>query len=129
MDKSELDALLTRLHESARYLLKADALALAGLVTLATMFKMEPGQILGFAASRLWVIDYIVWLMVSLLVYEGLLTTVGRGGDSKASAKISLLFRGLYALIVLAHIGALAFTLGYIDGFLQSLNARLNHTG
>lgn len=119
-----MDALLTRLHESARYLLKADALTLAGLVTLATMFKLEPGQILGLAASRLWVIDYIVWLMVSLLVYEGLLIIIGRGGDSRTNARIGLLFRGLYALIVVAHVGALTFTLGYIDGFLQSLGRK-----
>ena len=120
MNKSEFESLLARLQESARHLLKADALALAGLVTLASLFKLDPTQALDFATQRLWVIEFIVYLMVGLLVFEGFLVTLSREDNAREYKIFGRISRVVYGVLVVLHTGAMLYTLGYITGFLRS---------
>ena len=119
MNKSEFESLLARLQDSTRYLLKADGLALAGLVTLASVFKVAPNQVLGLATSAVWAIKFIVWLILGLLALEAILVLTSRGDGPATNNRQAFFFRLLYALLIFLHMGAAAYTLGYVVGFLE----------
>lgn len=125
MEKLELDSLLLRLRDAAIFLLKADALALGGMVTLVSVFKIEPPQALGVASSLVWALKFVVGLMIVTLCYEGFLTTAARGTDPSKNHSLSKIARISYFILIALHCMAMAYTLGFVASFLESLSKRV----
>lgn len=119
MGRDEFVSLLSRLQESTRYLLKGDALALAGLVTLASVFKLAPNQALDFVATRLWFLNLIVGLIAGLLLYNCALVVISRTQEPHANHVLGRGLSLIYGALVVLHCVAMAFTVGYITGYLQ----------
>jgi hypothetical protein len=118
MEKKELETLLARLRDACLFLLKGDVLALGALVTLISVFKLEPPQILGVASSYLWVLQSIGGLIVFGLLYEAFLTVAEGGADKKQNQKIANAARITYGLFATFQCMVLFYVLGYLGGYL-----------
>lgn len=120
MENADLEAGLKRITESVIFLLKADGLALGSLVTLASVFKLDPAQALGTATKLTWMLSGLAWLIAAGLGLLAVLTVVSRteeGDDHRTSFNAC---RVLYVALVIGHLYGLVYGAGWIKGFLTA---------
>lgn len=119
LDSRALDVLLKRLRDAVHFLLKADGVVLASLVTLASAFRVAPREALGFAADFREVLVSLGFFMSFLLFFELLTTSIPRYDDSRINRRLSWWFRWSYGMLALGHIFLLVYVLGFVHGYLR----------
>jgi len=119
MEKIEYEALLTRLRDGTVFLLKADALAFAGLVALIGSLKLERAEILASGGDWSWVLDAVVGLIAATLFFHATITISDRTKPAKETLLCARIFRVFYFLLIACHTGAMAWALGYVDAYLS----------
>ena len=118
METSEYEALLTRLRDASIFLLKADALAFAGLVALIGSLKLERAEILASGARWGWVLDLVVGLIAAMLFFHATITISDRTKPATENLLYARMFRVFYVFLTMCHVAAMAWTLGYLEGYL-----------
>lgn len=124
MERLELETLLVRLREACLFLIKGDVLALGALVTLISIFKLEPPQVLGMVSSYRWLLQAIGGLVGVGLLYEAFLTVEHGSADINKNQKIAIVARIAYFLFACLQIMVLIYVLGYLAGYLGALSER-----
>lgn len=124
ISEDRFDKLFIRLREACLFLIKSDGLALAALATLASLLKLEGPQVLEAAASLIWVFKGLGFLLSASLGTWGLFVMLSASSDGKSNFIGYWVSSILFAALVLAHTGTLAYALGYLVSYLQHLSMR-----
>jgi hypothetical protein len=118
------EKLLVRLREAYLFLVKSDAIVLAALSTLASVFKLEASQALEIAAKFPWVLKSVGILLASSLGFWALAVMASPSSDMEKNARIVGSNKLLFSALTFAHFAALLYTLGFIEGYLEIMHAR-----
>jgi hypothetical protein len=121
MDITNYEKAISKIQDSTIFLLKADALALTGMITLISAFKLEPVQALGVAGSNTWVIITIVALIILMLLFHAILTVITPGKVAINNQKAINIFQKSYLILTLFHFLTLSYATGFIVGSLHAL--------
>jgi uncharacterized membrane protein len=121
----QLDTLLVRLREACLFLIKADALGIGALATLATIFKLEGAQALLAASELNWVLRALGLLLTASLALWGFLVVLRVDQKQWVNVLVSWAGRILFLLLVMAHTLSLSYATGFVFGYLESMRLRL----
>lgn len=119
---------LTRWRESCVFYFKFDLALIAAVATIVSFFKVEGDAIIQAAAQYKIVLHYLIALLIYALMYELNVTNTCNRKDLmlllNEEKKRAWMYRGFkwaYGLQVLAHVGLLAYALGFASGYVDSV--------
>lgn len=127
---SSFDESLARWRDSCLFYFKFDLAMIAAAAAIVSFFKLEGTALLKEAAEFRPVLQFLAWMLVYALFFELQITSVRNStdlpvliADVKKRTRILRVFSWGYTLQVLLHslfvVGLLAYTSGYVDGFMS----------
>jgi len=116
------EKLLVRLREGSLFLVKSDGVTLAALGTLASVFKIEGRQALEAAASLVWLLKALGFLLAGSLTVWGLLVMLAASSNDKSNSMLSRMGTFLFGALVFAHAIALVYSMGFLTSYLEHLH-------
>ena len=118
METSEYEALCTRLHDASIFLLKADALAFAGLMALIGSLKLERAEILASGSHWAWAPEFIVGLIVTTLAFHATITTSVRTRPATENLRSASHLRAFYVILIIYHVAAMVSAVVLVELYL-----------
>lgn len=119
MDQKEFEALLARIKDSTRFLLKGDIAFVAGAFAVTTALQIGLDRTLQLAGTFSVYLHCTGALIAFCLLLEGITTAPGHSDPvkNKTSARTVGV---LYAVLLFAHGSVFAAILGYAAGWLDA---------
>lgn len=125
-----LDLALARWRDSCLFYFKLDLAMVVATAAIISYFKLEGEALLEEAANFQLVLKFLAWMTIYALLFELAITSLRNRKDISTliahEQKSKWLLRAFsfgYTIQVLAHIlfvlGVLAYTSGYVDGFMS----------